>query len=96
MGQVRDLVGTERAATAGVLRPAKHPRLEEGAINDQLRTAVEQIEQANLALGSIELVLFVHGLPRHPPPCGGQRVAGAGQVLLLHEKLLAGGFPLLL
>ena len=56
-----------RAATAGVLRPAKHSRLKEGPIEDQLRAALEQIEQANLAVRPLELVLFstaIHGIRR--------------------------------
>src|SRR5712691_9490460 len=96
MGQVGDLIGAQGAAVAGVLGPAEYPGLEEGAINDQLPAALEQIEQAYLALGSVELVLLVHSLPRHPPALGGQRVTGAGQGFLLHEELLARSFPLLL
>jgi hypothetical protein len=34
MGQVGDLIGAQRAAAAGVLGPAEHPGLEEGAIDD--------------------------------------------------------------
>src|SRR5262249_36935311 len=60
-----------------------------------LTAAVEEVEQARLALGPLELILFLHGEPRHPPTFGGQRVTGAGQSLLLHEKLLARRLPLL-
>src|SRR6267143_433767 len=95
MGQVRDLIGAQGAAAAGVLGPAEHPGLEEGAIDDQLTAALEQIEQAYLALGSVELVLLLHRHPRHPSTLGGQRVTGAGQGLLLHEELLARNLPLL-
>src|SRR5882724_10546746 len=76
--------------------PAEHPGFEEGAIDDQLTAALEQIEQAYLAFGSIELVFLVHGQPRHPPAFGSQRVTGTGQRLLLHEELLAHSLPLLL
>src|SRR5467141_3621020 len=48
MGQVRDLIGAQGAAAAGVLGPAEHSRFEEGAIDDQLTAALEQIEQAGL------------------------------------------------
>ena len=96
MGQVGDLIGAQGAAAAGVLGPAEHPGLEEGAIDDQLTAALEQIEQAHLALGPVELVLLLHSHPRHPPAFGGQRVTGAGQGLLLHEELLARSLPLLL
>src|SRR5262245_47103315 len=74
--------------------PAVHAGLEEGAIDDQLPPAVEQVEQARLALGTVELVLLLHGQPRHPPTLGGQRVTGPGQLLLLHEQLLARSLPL--
>src|SRR5215469_6178052 len=94
MGQVGDLIGAQGTTATGVLGPAEHPGLEEGAIDDQLLAALEQIEQAYLALGSVELVLLVHGQPRHPPAFGGQRVTGAGEGLLLHEELLACGLPL--
>src|SRR6185295_15284401 len=96
MSEMANLVGTERAAPAGMLRPAEHPGLEEGAVDDQLTAAFEQIDQAYLALGSVELVLLVHSQPRHPPTLRGQRVTRAGQGLLLHEELLARSLPLLL
>src|ERR1700736_3757981 len=96
MGQMGDLIGAQGAAATGVLGPAEYPGLEEGAIDDQLAAALEQIEQAYLALGSVEHVLLVHSQPRHPPAFGRQRVTGAGQCLLLHEELLARSLPLLL
>src|SRR6266576_3508565 len=74
MGQVRDLIGAQGAAAAGVLGPAEHSGFEEGAIDDQLTAALEQIEQAYLALGSVELVLLLHRHPRHSSTLGGQRV----------------------
>src|ERR1700685_14823 len=79
-----------------MLGPAEHAGLEEGAVDDQLRAAVEQVEQARLALRPVECVLLLHGQPRLPPAFGGQRVTGAGQGLLLHEELLARSLPLLL
>src|SRR5580692_5098536 len=96
MGQVADLIGAQGAAAAGVLGPTEHSGFEEGTIDDQLTTALEQIEQAYFALGSLELVLLVHSQPRHPPTFGSQRVTGAGQGLLLHEELLARSLPLVL
>jgi hypothetical protein len=41
MGEVGDLVAMEGAAAAGVVGPAGDPRLEEGAIDDQLAAALE-------------------------------------------------------
>src|SRR5579864_3541004 len=96
MSQVANLIGAQGAAAASVFGPAEDARFEEGAIDDQLTAALEQIEQAYLALGSVELVLLVHSQPRHPPAFGGQPVTGAGQGLLLHEELLARSLPLLL
>src|SRR6202043_3548603 len=90
-----DLVGPQRTADAGMLRPAVHAGLEEGAVDDQLTAAREQIEQAGFAVGPVEEIGLFHGNPRHPPSLGGQRVAGAGQGLLLDEKLLARSLPLL-
>src|SRR5207302_777604 len=96
MGQMRDLIRAEGAAAARVLGPAEHSGLEEGAIDDQLPAALEQVEQANLTLGSVELVLLLHRHPRHPPTLGCQRITGAGQGLLLHEEMLARSLPLVL
>ena len=67
MREVRDLVGAQRAATAGMLGPTEHAGLEEGAIDDQLPTALEQIEQAGLAIWPLELYAFstaIHGIRR--------------------------------
>jgi hypothetical protein len=78
-----------------MLGPARHAGLEERAVDDQLSAAVEQVEQARLPVGSVELVLLVHRLPRHPSTPGGQRVTSAGQLLFPHQELLTGGLPLL-
>ncbi len=43
MGEVSDLVGSQGAAAAGVLRPAEHPGFEERAIDDQLAASVKQV-----------------------------------------------------
>src|SRR5580700_362808 len=96
MGQVSDLIGAHGAAATGVLGPAEHPGLEESAIDDQLTAALEQIEQAYPALGSVEPVLLVYNLPRHPPALGSQRITRSRESLFLHQELLAGSLPLLL
>jgi hypothetical protein len=67
MRQVGDLIGAEGTAAAGVLGPAEHPWLKEGAIDDQLPATLEQVEQANLALGpsnSYAFSMAVHGILR--------------------------------
>src|SRR5438045_2500408 len=95
MSGVSDLVGHHGAADACMFGPADHARLEEGAVDDQLPAAVEQIEQVHLALRPVELVLLLHGHPWHPSTLRSQRVTGAGQLLLLHQQFLACGLPLL-
>ena len=95
MSGVSDLVGHHGAADACMFGPADHARLEEGPVDDQLPAAVEQVEQTSLALGALELVLLLHGQPRHPATLGGQRVTSVGHLLLLREQLLARSLPLL-
>src|SRR6266496_2820358 len=96
MRQVRDLIGAQGAAAAGMIGPAKHSRLEEGAIDDQLSAALEQVEQANLTRRPFELVVLLHRRPRHPATLSGQCITGVSEGLLLHEHLLACSLPLLL
>src|SRR5579871_3855918 len=96
MGQMGDLIGAQGAATARMIGPAEHPRLEEGAIKDQLPAALEEVGQAGLTLWPDKLVLFFDGHPRHSPAFGGERIPQAGQGLLFYQKRLARGFPLLL
>src|SRR5215467_2518836 len=74
-------------------RASRTPRARRRRDRRSTAGGLEQIEQAYLALGSVELVLLVHGQPRHPAAFGGQRVTGVGQVLLLHEELLARSLP---
>jgi hypothetical protein len=93
VGDVGDLVGHHGAAPAGVVGPAEHPRLEEGAIDDQLTPAVEQVEQTGLARRPLENICRLNGHPRHSPALGGQGVTGAGLGLFLQEQLLAGRLP---
>ena len=50
MSGVSYLVGHHGTADAGMLGPAFHTGFEEGAVNDQLTAAVEQVEQARLSL----------------------------------------------
>ena len=95
MGDVGDLIGHQRAAAARVVGPAVHARLEEGAVDDQLTAALEQVEQARGGLRSAELVVLLHRQPRHTPALRGQRVSRASQLLLLHEQLLTCRLPLL-
>ena len=93
MGEVGDLVGTEGAAAAGMVGPAEHAGFEEGAVDDQLTTALEQVEQARFAPGAVEFVLLLHGQPGHTSTLGGQRVALARELFLLGQQVLASRKP---
>jgi hypothetical protein len=42
-----DLVGHHRAAAAGVVRPAEYAGLVEGAVDNQLMAAFEQVAQSS-------------------------------------------------
>src|SRR5215467_5627315 len=95
MRQMRNLICTQGAAAAGVIGPAEYSGLEEGAIDDQLPAALEQVEQANSPLRPVELVLLLNQHPRHPPPLRGQRISGAGESLLFQEEFLPCSVPLL-
>ena len=68
VGDVGDLVGHHGAADAGVLGPAVHPGLEERAVDDQLATPLEQVEQARLARRA----------PRTRSPCPPPATASVG------------------
>src|SRR6185312_4493407 len=70
--------------------------LEEGSIQDQLPPALEQVQQAHLTLGPLELVLLLHRRPWHPSTLGGQRVTRARQRLLFYQELLPRRLPFLL
>jgi hypothetical protein len=93
---MRNLIRAQRAAAAGMIRPAEHAGLEEGAVDDQLPAALEQIDQVYFAIGPVELVLLLHRHPRHAPALGSHGVTGVHHGLLLHEKLLPRSLPLLL
>src|SRR3977135_1854905 len=77
MGDVGDLVGHHGAAAAGMLGPPQHPRLEKGAVDDQLTAAVEQAEQARPALRARAPVLFFHRPPPPTPAHGSRRRSAA-------------------
>src|SRR5437868_10995959 len=95
MRQVRDLIGAQRAAAAGMIGPSEHSGLKERTIEDQLPAALEKVDEANLTVWALELILLLHQHPRHPPTLGGQRVTRTGEGLFLHQHLLVRSFPLL-
>jgi hypothetical protein len=95
MGKVGYLVSSEGAAAAGMVGPAEDAGFEEGAVDDQLTAAFEEVEQAGFAVGSIELVLLLHGQPWHAPALGGQRVALPREPFLVGQQTLASLKPFL-
>ena len=67
MREVADVVGHQRAADTSVLGPSMHARVDEGAVNDQLAPPIEEVQQADRALRSLELIVLldrVHGIRR--------------------------------
>jgi len=64
-------------------------------VHHQLLPALEQVEQAHLPVRALERVRLVDAHHRQSPAVGVDLVAVAGQLLLLHQQLLAGGEPLL-
>src|SRR3954451_17250280 len=93
--EVRDLVGEERAAGAATLGEARDAGLVEEAVHDELAPAVEQVDEARRPVGPLEAVVLLDRHARHAAALGGERVAGARVLLLLHEQVPAGGLPLL-
>jgi hypothetical protein len=64
-------------------------------VHHQLRSAVEQVEQADCTVRPFERVRPVDADHRQPAPVGVHSVARPGQFLLLGQQLLTGGQPLL-
>jgi hypothetical protein len=61
--------------------------------DDQLVAALEEVEQAHLAVGALEAIVLVHRHHGQAPAGGGQLVTRAGERLLAGKKLRAGGDP---
>src|SRR5690348_2493325 len=95
MGQMIDLIGAQRTAAACVIGPAKHSGLKEGAVEDQLPAAFEQVEQADPAFGSFKLVLLFDRHPWHPATFRGQGIARTSESFFLNKHPLTRGIPLL-
>ena len=95
MGEVGDLVGEEGAAAAAALGPALHARARRRSGRRPAAGAPRTGRAGWRDRPGPRSVLLVHGHPRHPAALGGQRIAGAGQLLLLHQQLRAGGLPFL-
>lgn len=95
MGQVRQVVGEHGAARAalGVLGDL-HSRVQEEAVDDQLSTTVEQVEQAHLARGTFEAIVVLDSDHGQLAALRSERVPRAGQLFLLDQQRLALGVPL--
>ena len=62
-------------------------------VDDQLPTALEQIEESLISARALEHVAFIDADHRLPAPLGGERVAGAGCSLFLGDHSLVSGSP---
>jgi hypothetical protein len=60
MRKVADVVGDHGAADARAVGPTGHARFEEGAVDDQLTAAVEQVDQPRPTFWSVELIALFH------------------------------------
>ena len=89
--QVADAVGQERAGRAALVRV----RVEHEMVDQQLTPALEQLQQAGLAVRALELVLLADLGHRHPAPLSVQCIALPGELFLPGQQLLAGREPLL-
>ncbi len=90
VGEVADVVDDHAAARAGVIVA----RLQHVVIDDELAAAVEQVEQARLAVRALEHILLLDPDRRQPPALGCQSVSGPGGLLLLDEQGRVGDLPL--
>ena len=73
--------------------PAEHAGLVKGAVEDELVSAFEQIEQADFAPGTFERIGLLDRHPWHAPALGGERIASPGLGLFLDQQLFAGRLP---
>lgn len=60
-------------------------------VHDELRPAVEQVEQAGRSIRTFERVRLVHPYHRQPPAFGVDPIAGAGYLLFLRQQIQPGG-----
>ena len=86
-----EAVGDSRARrTAGlVLRP------EHEVVDEQLRTALEEVGERRLSVVGVERVLLVDAHPRQVAPLSRELVAAAGVLFLRLQELTPCGEPIL-
>jgi hypothetical protein len=87
---VADIVDDHRAARAGI----GITRLQHVVVDDELAAAVEQVEQAHLAVWTLEGVLLLDPDHRQPPALRCQRIPGPSGLLLFDQQRRVGGLPL--
>ena len=88
----RELVGAGRAARAAVLPVG----MEHEVVHDQLRAALEQVEQRHAPVGPLEGVVLGDLDHRQLAPLRVEAVTLLGGLLLLEEQVASGGLPLVL
>jgi hypothetical protein len=86
---LRDLVGAGRATRTPLVPFGR----EHEVVDDELATPLEQIDEARLAIRTVEKVLLVDLHHRQPAALGVQRVSLLGEFLFLGQKLLASSKP---
>ena len=89
VGEVADLVDEHRATVAAriLVRP------EHEVVEEQLRATLEEVEQAGLAVGSLERVVLVDQHPWQAATLGGECVSRPGCFLFLGKERLACCLP---
>jgi hypothetical protein len=86
----RQLVGARGAAGAALVPSG----VEHEVVEDELAAALEQVGQVHGAVGALEGVVLLHLDHGQVAALGAEGVAGAGQLLLLGQQVLASGQPL--
>ncbi len=92
--EVGEAVDEHGASATSTLGEIGNSWLEEKTIDDELSAAIEEIEQADLAVRSLELVRLVDPHHRQPAALGGKLGADAGRLLCPAEEIVAGSLPL--
>ena len=59
MGQIRNLVCSERTAETGVIGPATNAGIEEGAVDDELTATREEVEKTQSPVRPVECVVLL-------------------------------------
>ena len=88
---VADLVHPGRATRAALVPTG----VEHEVADDELAPALEQIEEADPALGAIELVVLVDLDHRKPATLGVERISLPRELLFLRQQRLARDQPFL-